>query len=136
MIDLARRYVLLVDERARLEAALDDVKSRLSTLEPHLVDAMQSDQVESLRVEGRTVSLRREIWASLRDREAGVAALQAAGLGDMVRASVNHQTLSAWVRERVRDAPPGEDLSLALDVADDLREQIRITEQWRARATK
>jgi hypothetical protein len=105
-MDDLRSYAQLLDERDQLEERLRWIRQALQELEPRCLEWFQREGVDRLVVDGRTLYLRRELWASIAEgvsHDDAAAALQTVGLGDMVRPRINLQTLSAWCREQERE---------------------------------
>jgi hypothetical protein len=139
-INTVEKYVKLAMKKEKLEADLEATKEQIKKLEEGLVEYMSDHNMQKLSVLDRTVYLRREIWASLKDKEAGAAALKAHGVGWLVGESVNTQRLSAWIRELL-DAAGDKvlqytDKAEALDLPEPVREQLRVTEKFSVRVTR
>lgn len=139
-IKTVAEYVRLAKRKAELDAELKGVKSQMKGLEDSLITYYTENNVQSLNVDGRTCYLHRQTWASLKDVQAGVAALKQAGLGDMVKESCHAGTLSAWVREQLedKDIPADTAVNLAdlLDQPDDVKDQLKISEVVSLRVVK
>jgi hypothetical protein len=94
-------YAQLIDERRELSTQLKAVEVQIEKLTPRLMNYFETNGIQSLRVNGVTIFLRRELWARPKvagDRHRVCLALQNAGLGHFVEPNYNAQTLSAWVR--------------------------------------
>lgn len=100
VITAARRVVHLDNRKAELEAELEEVKRERGQLQELLIDQMAEQGLQSLKADGRTIYVRREIWASAQDIKALEEFPATAGF---VKPSVNGNTLSAYVRELPRD---------------------------------
>ena len=109
-IDSVKRLVRLRKERDRAEAGLAKIKAQIDEQEPRVLEWMQEHGVPSIKHDGITLHIRRELWASVGDE--GVPflrdALEAAGVDaeTIIRERANSQTLSALVREYDRDGRP------------------------------
>jgi hypothetical protein len=107
-----RQYAELTARKRALKSQLDEVDSDLAALQEEILDMMAQNGVPSLKVdtaEGRfTVFTRRELWAGALegDYPRACAALQAAGMGDLVEERFNTQRLSAVVREMETTGTP------------------------------
>lgn len=102
-MDRVKEYAALQNEKAKLKDRLAAIDARLGDLEPHVLEWFQREGVDRIRVDDRTLSLRRELWAGRADgvdTEAACAALIAAGLSEFAARRVNTQSLSALLRER------------------------------------
>lgn len=99
-----RGFVSLQNQKRDLDAELKRVKQELDDLEQALVPQFIEDGVQSMKVDGRTVSLGQDIYASpLNDREEVIGALKASELGQYVSENYNTQSLTAFVREVARE---------------------------------
>lgn len=110
-VDKARR----IAEIKRLIAAKDSdikaLKEELAPLEAALLDDFAEDGLQSVKItDGNrkvTVFLKRDLRATnLVSPEATAEACRAAGLGHMVGARVNANTLSAYIRDLERAEAP------------------------------
>lgn len=101
-----KEFVALEKEKATLKARLKVIESRLTELDESIAAQFVSDGVQSMRIDGRTVYLHRDIYASAKDgaRDAVVAALRDCDLGQYVKEDYNANSLTAYVREMVREA--------------------------------
>jgi vacuolar-type H+-ATPase subunit I/STV1 len=99
-----KEFVCLENRKRDLDAEMKGVKAKLDELEEALVPQFIEDGVQSMKVDGRTVSLAQEIYASPLDgRERVVEALKASELAQYVSENYNTNSLSAFVREVARD---------------------------------
>ncbi len=95
-----REFVALEKQKQALDAELRAIKQRLEALEEQLVPQFLADGVVSMKIDGRTVYLAQEIYASpVRDRQEVVEALKASELGQYVAENYNSNSLKAFVRE-------------------------------------
>ena len=98
--DALHEFVQLEKDRRQLEAQLKSLKARKAKLEEQLLTEFEQTGVQNMRVDGMTVFIHRQTWANHAGNPAAlVEAMRAAGMDEMVKVSVNTQTLSAWVRE-------------------------------------
>jgi len=91
----------LRDKKEKLEDEIRAVNSTLEEVETSLVDAMVTAELESLKRNGRTYSLRLETYASAKPeaKEELFQALRDNEAGDLVQEQVNAQSLRAFVKE-------------------------------------
>ena len=128
----ARRIAEIDRQRSALNAQLDTLNDERTQLESALLAAWGEEGMSSIRVDGATVSLRRDLWAGLVRNEQGsnadaLSALKRARLGSFVNETVNTQTLSAWARELPRD---NDDMPI---LPSSLRERINVSEKFSIR---
>jgi len=99
-----REFVSLENRKKDLDAELKAVKQQLDDLEEALVPQFVEDGVQKMTVDGRTVSLTQDVYASpLNDREDVVDALKHSELGQYVAENYNTNSLTAFVREVKRE---------------------------------
>ena len=133
-------YVALAKQKADLDAELKSVKAKMKKLELGLIDFFTENGMQSSNVDGRTCYLHRQVWASLKDKDAGAEVFKRCGLGDMVKESINGQTLSAWVREQLDDvdvpADSAVDLASLLDQPQEIKDVLKVSEVVSLRVVK
>lgn len=99
-----KEFVCLENRKRDLDAELKGVKAKLDELEEVLIPQFIEAGLTKATVDGRTVSLAQEIYASPLDgRERVVEALKASELAQYVSENYNTNSLSAFVREVARD---------------------------------
>ncbi len=101
-----KEFVALEDEKSGLKTRLKAIESRLGELDESLTQQFLDDGIQSTKIDGRTVYLHRDIYASAKDgdKESVVAALKECDLGQYVKEDYNANSLKAYVREMVREA--------------------------------
>lgn len=116
-----REYVRLRTEADNLKTRLEVVEQHRKELEPAILEWFASSGVNRINVDGVTVYVRRELWASAKDGDKvqAAAALKASGMEDYVSPTFNVQQVSAYFRELDREGvePPPE-LAAAFKVTE------------------
>lgn len=103
-LEQLKEFVCLENKKKELDAEQKQVKQQLDDLEQVLVPQFIQDGIQKMTVDGRTVSLVHDIYASpLYDREDVVAALKQSELGQYVAENYNTNSLTAFVREVKRE---------------------------------
>jgi hypothetical protein len=103
-LEQLKEFVCLENRKKELDAEQKQVKQQLDDLEQVLVPQFIQDGIQKMTVDGRTVSLVHDIYASpLYDREDVVAALKQSELGQYVAENYNTNSLTAFVREVKRE---------------------------------
>ena len=105
-----------------LEAGLAEVAA---TLESEIKELYAAGGVQSVKVDGKTVYLHRQIWSSAETGKGEDLAtvLALLGKGDLVKTSVSAQTLSSLVREYERD---NDDMPI---LPDELKGLVRVSDK-------
>jgi hypothetical protein len=103
-IEIFRQYLSLKDKKADLDAETKEVTDRLAFFENLILEEFVDNGIDSLRVDGRLVFPKRQLYASLpaltREVKAG---LMAEGAADLITETVNGQRLSGFVREYMKE---------------------------------
>ena len=99
--------MVLSDEIKEKEDEIEALKTQRAQLQAAIVEDFGQQGIDSISIDGRKVYLRRDLRASVPAEkiEAAVKAFRLAGYGDMVKDSINAQTLSAFVRENEGSLP-------------------------------
>jgi hypothetical protein len=119
----------LVEIDAKIKDAkrvVDELADVRAALEEQLLEQFGEAGVSSVKVNGRTVGMRRDVFAKILDPERLHDALRAAGFGDLIQPKVDSQKLSALVREFDR----GE-----VECPADLAEVVTASEKFSIRVT-
>jgi vacuolar-type H+-ATPase subunit E/Vma4 len=96
-----KSLISLDHRRADLEALLEANKKERTELESGLLKEFSEAGVQSVKMNGNTVYLRRDIYAKVKDGLQGklIRVFRAIGMKDLVKTTILSQTLSALVRE-------------------------------------
>lgn len=101
-VDEMRRYVALDKDIDDLEAQAKKLKAEKKELEEQLIAEFERNGMQNMRIDDRTVYLN-ELVVSRADQEMGgvtaLAAVLRAHAPDIVKESVNANSLSSWVRD-------------------------------------
>ena len=119
-------YARQVGVIRELEAQLKTHKEELAKREERLLEKFSRDGIQNMKTAtGQTVYLNREVFARLvGDTENAHTAIRQAGLGDFIKATVNAQTLRAYVREKEESEE---------EIPQGLQPYIDVTEVYRLR---
>jgi hypothetical protein len=109
-LDRLRRYRELRDAQKGSEAEAKALKDEADLIEAELIDAFTEAGTQAINIDGKTIYLHRSTFAQRKpgvDAEQVMAALVEAGAGDLIKETVNSQTLSSWYRELADAAEEG-----------------------------
>lgn len=98
-----RQYVKLRRRQRELESEAESIKEEADKLQEALLEAFASDSIDNVTADGHVVYLHRQLWAALEPgatKEDVIAGLRASGEEHFVYETYNHQTISAWLREK------------------------------------
>lgn len=111
--DRLREYADLRTEIKELEAKVKELRKTAENIEGQLLNDFANEGVQRMTVDGKTLYLRREVWArrhtDVDSTDMAQALMGSERFADLVSPSVNMQSLSARVREYVQeeeDLPP------------------------------
>ena len=104
-MDRMRHYVELRRQASELDAKLKAAKQEMDGLEPGILDDMTQAGVPQVVCDGVMLYISTTRAASIRDGDTprAIAALKKLGLGDFVKTAPVIQSVSAWVREEIKD---------------------------------
>jgi hypothetical protein len=123
-----KEFLQLTLRKRELEEQIKEIDGRLNELQEQSLTLFEREGISSLRLDGHTVYLHRQVWASVdASNPYALAELKRNGLGDLVKPTVNGQTLSAWVRERQEEDKP---------IPPVLAQYLKISEKYGLRARK
>ena len=134
-----QRFVELEKQKKETENQLDSIKDELAALDADLQQEFIEAGIQSIRCNGRTVYIHRQFWAGMvdGDRPRAMAALRAAGLNDYVFETFNTQSLSAYVRERIKSGEEEQDTDdVYILLPESFRGNINVTEKINIRSRK
>lgn len=126
-------------ELAEIEDDLDDqlkaVRKEKAALEAELIEEFLDTGIQRVNVNGRTIYLRKQIWASVRDgnKRRACDVLRAEGLDELIEESFNTGTLSAYVREQIERA---DEIEFDKVFSPSFLEGINVTERASLRTLK
>lgn len=95
--DDLRQLIALRAAKERHEDALKGINGEIDTITARILDRWAEDGIDSMKVDGKLVSLRRQVWARILDRSVVAEVLREAGLDALL--TPNLQSLSAYIRE-------------------------------------
>jgi len=99
-----RRLLALRQDKERHEDVLKGINAEIEIMTSRILDRWTDDGVDSVKMDGKTIYVRRSIYAKVLDREHVAEAMREAGLDSMLTPNTN--TLSAWLREREDNGEP------------------------------
>lgn len=114
-IELLTNYANLMKEKKDLDAQARIIKGEIAHIEDAVQEQFINNGVDSLKVNGQTLYLHQQLWASPKKRdgdstdsayERACKKLSEIGLDDFVNPRFSTQSLSAFVRERSSDGEP------------------------------
>ena len=99
-----KKLLRLDAQKKELEEELDEVKKARKEVEEKLLDQFAKAGVKSMNVDGKTVYLHKQLWATPKNKDGGraevCAVLKSLGMGrEYVVENFNTNSLSAFVRE-------------------------------------
>lgn len=103
---LAKEFVHLDTMIKDLDRSLKDAKKKREELGKKIMDQMVDEEINRISLNGKTLYIKRTIWAKYPNREDAIQALKDAGLDEYVKENFNNMQLSAFLREKVEAEEP------------------------------
>ncbi len=97
-----QQFVALTKEKRKLEDRVKEINKEIASLEESVLKYFQEQNLDKVRLEGMTVSLKSEIWARKSPDcpiEEAIKALEEVHLDSYTKPSINYQGLSAYFRD-------------------------------------
>ena len=108
MIDteVLRKFKELREQKTALNSELREVNEQLDQYTNAITEMFATDGIDSIKVDGKTIYKRNQIWAKIEDgkKEQAMEILEKLGFDDMI--SLSWQRLSAFVREHIENDAP------------------------------
>ncbi|NLW75522.1 MAG: hypothetical protein GXY18_03730 [Methanomicrobiales archaeon] len=82
-----------------LDAQTKKLKAEFDAIETEVIGYLEQEGLDRVTLDGRTVSVRRQLWASVKKDPFALDILRDNGLGDFIEEKVNSQRISSYVRE-------------------------------------
>jgi len=124
-------FLDLDDRKRKLKTELKEVEDRMSEIESDLLEKFADAGVSSIKSDrGKTVYLHAQYWAGLgegSDYDMACDALCESGLEPYVQRRFNTQSLSAYVRECIKNEE---------ELPDAVKNHIKVTEKHSVRVRK
>lgn len=121
--DFADLEILKVEQDSQLKRT----KEKLENMQGELLDFFTDSPVEQIKVKGRTIYLKRSLYAKIHSKELAIKALKAEGLDALISEGFNTNTLSSYLRELEHE---GE------EIPDSFKDAIEAIEIFKVQSTK
>jgi hypothetical protein len=108
-MDSIKRIIELTDQIKDAAEHVKALEDERAVLEAQLIDRWAEDGIQSMRLDGRCVHMHVSTYANLpQGMEAAIDVLRQSDFADLVKPTVNRQSLGALVRELHQDGnlPP------------------------------
>lgn len=117
MVSLANRLFTAKQQEKEAKDIYEGLKSERMEMEEALNAMMENEGVKKFSTDEATFYRREDIYANVKkeDQEAFSQWLRDEGFGDLIYETVNHRTLSGFVREHMEEG--GEDLPGYINVS-------------------
>lgn len=129
-LDKLRDFVRIKRRIAELDSQLRSAKDEADRLQESLLEEYAQEGIPSITIDGMTVYMHRSIWASPAEgisNDRFVGTLKSVGLDHFVKETYSSQTLSAYVRELMKEEE---------SLPEELEEAIRVTEKYSLRTRR
>lgn len=109
-VESLRRYVAVRKELDEIDIVVKALTAERDKLEEELLVQFEQDGMQNTRIDDRLVYLHKSTFASADPEHGGmpalIDALNAEGLGDLAKTTVNGNTLRAYVNEQLKANRP------------------------------
>lgn len=128
-LELVRAWIHAENKRKEMQKELDDQKARVATLEEQALLYLTDEDLDGVKLEGKTVFIRTDRFASINkeDEETAFELLEKYGADFLIKTSVNANSLKGWVKEYIEEHG---------ELPEDLKEVLNIFEKPRVRMRK
>lgn len=106
-VESIHRMKQLIERKREIESELKLLNKEISRLEEFAMKEFIDNGVDSIKVDGATMYLHRQLWAGVNEgftKEQAAQELKEVGLGEYVQESFNMNSLSAYYREATRES--------------------------------
>ena len=105
LVDQLRELVKKNNEIKQIEKKLEELKEKRNMYQESIYSAMLDSQVGGIKVDGKTFYPQSLYWASIPEniKAEGLNQLIDMGLKDLIKSTVNSQTLSATIRQMIAE---------------------------------
>ena len=100
---LLQKWIRLTNIKDALTAKLKQIGEEMADIENPILENLATEGIDSVKLNGRTVFAHTTPYASFEDRELATAAIKMAGYDSVVKENFNANTLSALVRELIKE---------------------------------
>jgi len=128
MDELIDEYMNLRAEKARIEAELEPVTSRLGEVEWEIVKKFRESGTQSIKRNGKLVYPTRDITVKVNNREQVADYFIAEGNAEML--SVNSATLKSWCKQTLWNADLNDWEATPLNLPDAMRGAVDLGERY------
>ena len=125
---MSDKLARLKEVKEMMERDLKDVKATIEQVESELVEVMVNEEISSFKRNDKTFYLVTKKHASIRADQKDEAIewfKESPEYCDLVKETINAQTLAAWVRERDEDGGVPEELEPMLNIFEKTTISVR-----------
>jgi hypothetical protein len=122
------KFLELKARAHQLDVALKEVKDEMYTVEISLLGEFEKDGVDSVKLNGQTVYIHRQLWAKAMggDKAKACEVLRSNGLTHFLEEKFNTHSVSAWFREMDQTGSEvPEEILEAFDVSEVFQIRVR-----------
>lgn len=106
--DLIKKFIQMTIDKRTADAALDTRKQDLAILEKQLIERMTDEEIQNMKALGYVAGLHRILRPYVKGTDDELAAgLRDAGMGDIVKETVNRNSLGTRLREYLAEQSEG-----------------------------
>lgn len=99
-MEKVKRIIEIKKQLDELDAQTKKLKAEFDALEPEVITYLEQEGLDRVTLDGRTVSIRRQLWASVnKENPFALDILRDNGLEGFIEEKVNSQRISGYIRE-------------------------------------
>ena len=105
MLDIEgyKDFVQMSRDKKDLEAKLDKLKKEMQKKMKFLIDNLQSNDMDSVKIAGKNCYIHKTTVAVIKNRSDAIDVLRKAGYEDYVKEGINNQSVSKLVRDLLEE---------------------------------
>lgn len=128
-----RRFAELSKRKSKLDGDLEETKKEMAKLEEMILKDFENNSIDNMKVDGMTIYHHSQVWASAKDKDTDTACKvlkEFEQTSSFVKENFNTQTVSAWVRERLKAVEAAEKAAYAaLEKGDQAAYEMHMRER-------
>lgn len=116
-------------KKAQIEEQIKEIKTKMRPYEDQLLELFAENEVNNIRIQGKTLYIHRQLWARPLDGdyEKACKVLREVGLDEYVKETVNINSISAYVREQDE---------MGIELPEQFAEGFKVDEVYQVRSKR
>jgi len=98
-----KKYVFLATQKKKLDAQLKAVKSEMADIEPDVLEYMQDNGIQNIKIDDHLVYIKKDVRATFLCTDIAFELIEKYGLDDALKTTIDPQRASSICREYLND---------------------------------